>query len=838
MRTTLKAQAIRLIAVFLLITASTTTVKAQISQHPELYKVKEFHNYESDGGAYYCFTDAQYYQGKLYGVYINNNGPSAVCLTAFEVNGETQTMKQSTIGETNKKEIRLNEFGVYQDAEIIVYRNRFYVLWKNNTNGQIWIGEVDMKKGEYKKTRMLDDGKTYANFAATIYRDKICVILHRRTNKKLQVYQYGDPELNSGWDWCGTVRNAGHDNIELKGSTGISMEYDPDDHWDATSWYGYDDTEKKNVEKLIVGRLKSGTFEAFSYSGEYGKDNTWPSKWEEYAHHDIGRSKTFSLKLIQADIEGYAADNTNGYKASSNPLIFSYCSYDGKGTGEHFLKKFYPGSNSFAADAPIYTDLPYGYTAVATAADPTTETAPGGGLYYKQYIYLLRGNQQPYHWFKHSYVASIRSNEIVERRSSFNDEKALFGNSELRNLVRLVGIIEGPPPTVVDNNEWFGDLGVASSLAFTMGSGTSNSVSRLYKSDLKCSFGPHTDKLTAAFGGGYSFQKQHEEVTSQSESITVTFEANDTADYRAIALYSVPILTRCDLEYLSPTRRQSVRMPIFSYTYMTRQSIKQVEVPLDLEPFRIDNPSKLGDWEAREILTMTASEPNVSKSVNFSLNSERIDMTLETSGTISDSQTKGAISHMDLKFPFFQLENQSSWEWTDQTTATTSQGISASYSKIRRTDKHVRPEETAESFSSTLYLLTAEKSNTLRDQYYPKLLERKISFGTDTFPFMVNSDKPFVLAWDINNITYVRGDVSITGNEVVTADEPLSIRFLNGMLTVDCLPGATVNVYSMNGTLAGHQQAVSGKAIFSLPGHLYTVEVVTERYRKVQKVVR
>lgn len=41
MRTTLKAQAIRLIAIFLLICASTTTVKAQISQHPELYKVKD-----------------------------------------------------------------------------------------------------------------------------------------------------------------------------------------------------------------------------------------------------------------------------------------------------------------------------------------------------------------------------------------------------------------------------------------------------------------------------------------------------------------------------------------------------------------------------------------------------------------------------------------------------------------------------------------------------------------------------------------------------------------------------------------------------------------------------
>ena len=67
-----------------------------------------------------------------------------------------------------------------------------------------------MKKGEYKKTRMLDDGKTYANFAATIYRDKICVILHRpHQQENCKSTNNGDPELNSGWDWCGTVRNAG-----------------------------------------------------------------------------------------------------------------------------------------------------------------------------------------------------------------------------------------------------------------------------------------------------------------------------------------------------------------------------------------------------------------------------------------------------------------------------------------------------------------------------------------------------------------------------------------------------------------------------------------------------
>ena len=44
MRTTLKAQAIPLISLFLLITASTTTVKGQIIQHPALYKAKEFYN--------------------------------------------------------------------------------------------------------------------------------------------------------------------------------------------------------------------------------------------------------------------------------------------------------------------------------------------------------------------------------------------------------------------------------------------------------------------------------------------------------------------------------------------------------------------------------------------------------------------------------------------------------------------------------------------------------------------------------------------------------------------------------------------------------------------------
>ena len=95
MRTTLKAQAIRLIAIFLLICASTTTVKAQISQHPELYKVKEFHNMDKDGGAYYCFTDAQYYQGKLYGVYIDNNGPSSIRPHRFR--GERRDPDNGTI---------------------------------------------------------------------------------------------------------------------------------------------------------------------------------------------------------------------------------------------------------------------------------------------------------------------------------------------------------------------------------------------------------------------------------------------------------------------------------------------------------------------------------------------------------------------------------------------------------------------------------------------------------------------------------------------------------------------------------------------------------------------
>ena len=70
---------------------------------------------------------------------------------------------------------------------------------------------------------------------------------------------------------------------------------------------------------------------------------------------------------------------------------------------------------------------------------------------------------------------------------------------------------------------------------------------------------------------------------------------------------------------------------------------------------------------------------------------------------------------------------------------------------------------------------------------------------------------------DINNITYVRGDVSATGNEEVTTDEPpvypLPRRHAYGRLPA----GATVNVYSMNGTLTGHQQAVSGKQSSACP---------------------
>lgn len=808
---------------------------AQINEHPEYYKVKQFASYWDGNSERYGFTDAQYYNGKLYAIYTPAN--MDVGLTVFDINGETGQMERGKIGDTGKSYVLLNSGGVYQDAELVVFRNRLYGLWKNNTTGQIWIGEIDIDKGTYKKTRMLDDGKTYANFGATIYRDQICVVLHRRTTDKLQVYNYNDPELNSDWTWCGSVQNGTNDNIKFAGSTSTTSEYTPDDHWDVETWYGKDNTTGKIGEKLIIGRMHNGNFEVFSYGGEFGTGNNWPSTWDEYVSHSIGRKKTFGLKLVQAGIEGYTDNNPLSYSAASNPMLFSYCTYDGKGTGEHFLKEYYPGSRTFASGSPIYTDLPYGYVAPATVAFPTNETLPGGGRYYKQYLYLVRGNRGSYHWYDHSYIASIRSNELIENRKSFNDEKAFFTNPDLRKLVRLVGIVEGPPPTIVDNNDWFKSLGVASSLDFTMGSGTSNSVSRTYKSDLKASLGPHTDNLTAQIGGGYSYQKAYEEVKSSEESVTVSFLSEDVDDYRAIALYSVPIITRCDLEYLTPTGRKSINMPTLSYIYMNDHYIKQMELPLTMKPFDINEPARLDSWQAREVLNLAASENVYRKSVGFSLNTPQINMRLETSGTISNSQTKGALSSVALKVPFFELENQSSWEWTDATTATTSQGISATFSQIRKSDPFVRPGETVESFASTLYLLTAEQSKTLQNIYYPDLLKQKIKYGNDSVSLMVAEDKPFLLAWDINNITYTRGNISVTGNEEI-ADEPLSIRFLDGMLTVDCLPGATVSVYRMDGTSVGRQRAVSGKAIFSLPGYLYTVEVVTERYRKVQKVMR
>lgn len=830
MRTTI-TRIIRLLA--LLLIGYPAGTMAQINEHPEYYKVNEFENYSSEFGADFTFCDAQFYNGRLYAVALRTN--TSVSLMVFDVNGNT--IKKGSFGSTNSYRSKLNSGGIYQDAELVVFRNRLYVLWKNNTSGQIWIGEVDVEKGEYKKTRMLDDGKTYANFGATIYRDRICVVLHRRTTDKLQVYSYDDPELNSGWTWCGSVQNGTNDNIKLAGSTSITSEYTPDDHWDVETWYGKDNTTDKIGEKLIIGRVHNGNFEVFSYGGDFGTDNNWPATWDSYVSHSIGRSKTFSLKLVQAGIEGYTDNNPLSYSAASNPLLFSYCTYDGKGTGEHFLKEYYPGSRTFAGSTPIYTDLPYGYVAATTAAFPTDETLPGGGRYYKQYLYILRGNKEPYHWHDHSYIASIRSNELIENRKSFNDEKAFFTNPDLRKLVRLVGIVEGPPPTVVDNNDWFKSLGVASSLDFTMGSGTSNSVSRTFKGDLKISIGPHTDNITAQLGGGYSFRETYEEVKSSEESVTVSFRSEDVDDYRAIALYSVPIITRCDLEYLTPTGRKSIQMPTLSYIYMNDHYIKQMELPLTMKPFDIEDPARLESWQARDILTSATSENVYRKSVGFSLNTPQINMRLETSGTISNSNTEGALNTIAVKAPFFELENQLEWEWTDITTTTTSQGISATFSQIRKSDPFVRPGETVESFASTLYLLTAEQSKTLENIYYPDLLKQKIKYGSDSVSLMVAEDKPFLLAWDINNITYTRGNIAVTDNEEI-ADEPLSIRFLDGMLTVDCLPGATVNVYSMNGTLAGHQQAVSGKAIFSLPGHLYTVEVVTERYRKIQKVAR
>lgn len=247
---------------------------AQINEQPEYYKVKQFAYSWNLDEEEFPFFDAQYYNGKLYAVAMKEN--YFINLLAFDVNGETGQMDWVKVGSTNSKIRTLNQGGVYQDAELVVFHNRLYCLWKNNTSGQIWIGEIDVDKGEYKKTRMLDDGKTYANFGATIYCDQICVVLHRRTTDKLQVYRYDDPELNSDWTWCGSVQNGTNDNIKLAGSTSTTSEYTPDDHWDVETWYGKDKTTGKIGEKLIIGRVHNGNFEVFSYGATSAPATTGP----------------------------------------------------------------------------------------------------------------------------------------------------------------------------------------------------------------------------------------------------------------------------------------------------------------------------------------------------------------------------------------------------------------------------------------------------------------------------------------------------------------------------------------------------------------------------------
>lgn len=801
--------------------------KAQISENAAVYKAS---NLGAEGFPYYS---ACTYKGEIYCVQIYNPSRGSVRLIRMNKSNDGQLSFSDSHWTIDKG-------GIYQDAELVEWFGKLLVFYKNNTTGRIYVSEFDGNR--FSDGVRVDDHATYANFAVVKYMDKLCLLYHLRSDEKIHIKYItgGIPGSDSGWTEWGTVKNGNNDDVRFWGYSGIQVEYTSSSTvggaWDATQWIGVD-KNGLNKEMLVVGRVKNGpnVFEAFTYEGSM---NANEQSWNPYVEGAGAHQKAYHLKMVQAGIESISDNNTN-------PLQYIYASWDGNTVGEVFIKEFYPQSLAFPTGKHNYTDIPYGSFGATTYNDLVSDnsTSPTPGMTYRQKIAIIRGNGPGYHW-SGNHAATLKSYHVRLNWQTFDDGNSLFKNPELRKFIRLEGILEGPPPSIVNNEQWYKNLQKESGKAFASsifsmekstesGMATSNG----YASTLKMGLGPNNDKLTAQFNLGYEYSKKATKETTLTTSYGLSVSSTYAGESNGLAFYNVPIINRYDFEiwdFNNTARNRSIKQG--SQFNIVGESIMTYEFSLKPDPAHIDGteytngPSNIGDpsnlksWENREILKGVQNSSTTKNCINLGYNINTINNWADLREKVT---TKGESSYTlnmgsTLKVPFFNLETSMEYEFTRTNTTTMGTSLRVDLANISRSSipQGQTPYTT---FNLRLYILTKDNSTIPRNRFYPLMKNTKINMGGVPQPMMIDSDgDPFILAWATNGVS-LKSDLMATDNAELTKDRLFHTYTTGNQLVMKCEPNTDIIVYNSTGSVVYQTKATSDILTTTLPAGFYIV---------------
>lgn len=561
-----------------------------------------------------------------------------------------------------------------------------------------------------------------------------------------------------------------------------------------------------------------------------------PVKYETYFDFDenlpLPKGKMEGLTVVPGSIAGFDS------KSEFLPLQLFFSSSERKVKGETFNIELNPAGRYYRLgeeDPNIrITDIPYG-TIGACSFLKLNPLKINGKTCYQQYIALVRGgakNSRAYaDWFS---AATVKSNLMVMKE---NTVKTSIDKATFRDVMTLLGVIEGPPPSPYsDTPAWANNKG------FNVSFGYSNSQKEAIKSESNY----HFDASVGAGGGvkdvydleamlGYAYDNYASKNNSIEHTYSLSLAANSTYEYgKGLVIYSAPTIraisgaicspTNIDYEYnvaLVPTLR------VTGTEYVT----EQFDLDKLGEKFAIKDAKYLNSWK-----NIRFNQTGTMYSKNMEMPSY-LDVThgVKFEETIVASTTHAVTESLKLKLFAFRLNQNFSAKFTNSTTTTKGQNFTISIktgdSKGWRNSndtKYIRK------YFTECNIFNPASANDVVGKEYLNALKSVYMSGT-TIPIVREGDNPFIITWTTNSIeesnTYNSTAPGNPGSSGIGEAEkgeitPSKAYIRDSNMVVEAEATSQVTIFTMQGIMIKNLYMDSNKIETELPNSgVYIVKI-------------
>lgn len=734
---------------------------------------------------------ATFFKGKSFSLYTKNTSDN---LNLGDLTINQPKVNQKSVTVSQDKGWNVTSGGTYSSGTLAVLGDTLYSFWHNESSSEVWykpfyyvtnkktaestmtVGNPIQLKVDLPNSLGAEHFGTY--IASTIKGRELYVVVANNSTGVNNLYLIkgvlnpSDTKLT--WSYVDKVREGSGNPITVHSTFSGNT-----DSYDLATIHG-----STGTDSLVVGRAYDNKISLYLFRGV----NKWVT-YEKPVTNDI----SYCFKMIQGALIGTGVENANALQCIGKNIDTNT-----------FTESFDIDNRKFIGEAPLIQHDGTFAACVNMLSDNITDQ-------YSQYISIITGDLSNY-----PDVDTYRSNRLMRHTSSLCNAADVIKSPSLRKLATLVGVVEGPPPSILCTQEDYikSNIKYASPATLTVtktaieGNGSSTKITGGLEVGL--TLGPVATKAS------YTYEQESLLITSQATTQIISMASNKISDRDCATLfYSVPSLNMNTFTLCSPIAPfgRVVNKPLITYFTTGNRSDIQLYIPLKDAPFNISEPRKLESWLNRsrfdgEVFGKGGYQ-GAQAAFNFNaatLGNSFTNTTIRTTNVSNDVSISVEISYDEFGVGA-SANATGSFSFSKTNTSTMENGYALTYQKYLSTDL---PDNQYRNFTAEFALMNDSSDNSIIGNYYSAL--RAAGYCTAT-------EKPWIITYNVTNIEKydVPTEIAKTIDENKVFDFKIykksesSISLDVNSLANDIL---TVELYSISGqkvqTLFNQQPISSG----------------------------